>query len=276
MQVGDTLGHYELRRELGSGAFGTVFLGVHRLDATQVAIKVLTGLEAAQARLKLWEEANHHRMLEHQHIVRFIGYISTPVAHLTMQYASNGSLSDYYPLGQPQPLETILPHVRQIAEGLQHMHDLNMLHLDLKPNNILLDEQDEALITDFGLALFLPPGSREMPLAQMRGNAVFAAPETCQGRVGKASDQYALAMMVYQWLSGKLPFADGDYMLDVVRAKIHRDAPLLSTIVPTLPLAVNAVVMQALSRIPGRRFALVMDFYTALAAAAAGLLPAQA
>jgi len=152
VQVGDQVGEYLLVRELGSGTFGTVYPAEHVLLGTQVAIKVLHGQMNEAERLALRAEARRQAALEDAHIVPVLTYAEQPVPYLVMKYAPGGTLALRYPQGQRQPLATILPHVRQIAEGLQHAHDQQTLHLDLKPANVLLGRQQEALISDLILA----------------------------------------------------------------------------------------------------------------------------
>jgi serine/threonine protein kinase len=261
VQVGDQLGEYRLVREIGRGAFGTVYLGEHQLLWLQVAIKILHTV-TPQAHAALLAEWRRIANLRHRHIITVLGFSTYQnQSYLVLQYVPNDSLKERYPLGQSFPIETILPHVQQIAEGVQFAHDHQLLHLNLKPANILLDERDEVLVSDFGMTRTLHSHTTGETLAGFAGTPAYAAPEQFQERPECASDQYALATMVYQWLTGRLPFT-GDLMA-IIGQKFMGHAPpsLGSEVAP----AVAAVVLRGLAEDPGDRFPSVAAFAKELA-----------
>jgi serine/threonine protein kinase len=272
VQIGDQLGEYRLLRELGSGTFGTVYQAAHVHLGTQVAIKVLNGQITDAERARLRQEARNQAALEYAHIVPVLGYSEQPLPYLVMKFAPNGTLKDYYRLGQRYSLEAILPHVRQIATGLQHAHNLHTLHLDLKPANILLGEHQEALISDFGIAEILQEFKTHKTMSDFAGTPAYAAPEQIQNRPGKASDQYALATMVYQWLTGTLPFRGDPWSIGV--QKLAKTPPSPRTYAPDLSPKVEKVLLRALAKEPGKRFPSVGDFARAFEEAAFSATPA--
>jgi WD40 repeat protein len=267
--AGDQVGEYRLVRKLGGGAHGTVYQAEHVLLGTQVAIKVLHGQLTSATLLALRAEAIRQARLEHRYIVPVLAYAEQPIPYLAMKYAPNGTLKQHYPKGQRLPLETILPHVCQIAEGLQYAHDHQTLHLDLKPSNVLLGKEQEALISDFGVSLILHQQKTHQTVGNIAGTPAYMAPEQLLQKPEKASDQYALAVMVYQWLTGTLPFTGDVWSIGL--QKLSYDPLPLRRYVPNLPPAVEEVVLQALSREPNSRFSRVQAFANALTDA----IPAQ-
>lgn len=260
--VGHILGDYRLVRELGVGTFGTVYQAEHIYIGTQVAIKVLHGKITDAERQKLRQEARNQASLEHVHIIPVLGYSEQPLPYLVMKFAPNSTLQKRYPMGRRFPLVTIIPHVRQIAEGLQHAHTMNTLHLDLKPANVLLGKQQEAQIADFGIAVILAEHRTHQTVGAFAGTPAYAAPEQVQNKPGKNSDQYALAVMVYQWLTGTLPFVGDVWSIGV--QKLTGDPPPLRNYVPDLPPAVEQVVLRALAKDPRARFSSVLEFVQTL------------
>src|SRR5207245_1923023 len=104
------------------------------------------------------------------------------------------------------PLKIVLPYVQQIASALQYAHDKKLIHRDIKPENMLLGQNNEVLLSDFGLALIAQSTNSHQATKDMAGTISYMAPEQLQGRPRPASDQYALGIVVYEWLSGERPF----------------------------------------------------------------------
>ena len=253
-------------REVGRGAFGVVYQAEQVYPGTQVAIKVL--LDAApEEREALLEEARKIAAWHHPHITLVLGFSEYQgFPYLVLQYAPYGTLKDRYPPGRAFPFDAILSHVHQIAEGLQYAHERQTLHLDLKPANVLLDEQQRALISDFGISVILQPNKTHLTVRKFMGTPAYAAPEQFdeeRGQATPASDQYALATMVYQWLTGRLPFEGGSFMA-LATQKVLKDPQPLGT---GAPPAVEQVVMKALAKDPRARFPSVRAFAEALLAA---------
>lgn len=261
-RTGQQLADYQLLRLLGQGTFGAVYEGEHLYLKTHVAIKVLHA-QMDQAEFQHFlAEARTIAALEHPHIVRVQNFsIQEQTPYLVMQLALS-SLKERFAFGHPQPIEMILPFVQQAANGLQHAHSQQIMHLDIKPANLLLTTQQGVLLADFGLALALQTQRTHMTLTGFAGTPGYAAPEQFQNKPGWASDQYALGVMVYQWLTGTLPFA-GDWMA-IGHQKVTQDPPPLRAIVPSIEASVEQVVLRALATNPRQRFASVHDFAIAL------------
>jgi serine/threonine protein kinase len=272
--IGDQLGSYVLREKLGEGAFATVYLGQHVEDETLVAIKVFR-VDLADADLERSRaEARLIASLQHPHILRVLDYDEQDnQPYLVMTYAPHGTLRQRHPKDTRVPLAQVVSYVWQIAQALQyaHTHHPPVIHLDLKPENLLLGEQDEVLLGDFGLATVLERSrSSSLFLADVfKGTVLYASPEQFRSRARRASDQYALGVIVYEWLTGSCPF---DGQVFAIGAKKQKENPPAMSdaqeVPPDLLPAVQAVVFKALEREPKDRYASVIDFARALAEAA--------
>ncbi len=240
---------------------------------TQAAIKVLVDT-APEEREALLAEARKIAAWRHPHITLVLGFSEHQgFPYLVLQYAPHGTLKERYPPGQAFSIDTILPHVQQIAEGLQYAHERQTLHLDLKPANVLLDEQQAALISDFGISVILQPTKTHLTVRTFMGTPAYAAPEQFdeeRGRVTPASDQYALATMVYQWLTGRPPF-EGASFVALATQKVFKDPPPLGANVPPL---LAAVVLRGLAKDPRARYSSARVFAEALLAARYGAVGA--
>src|SRR6266699_6764871 len=259
-RVGQRLGNYRLTRWLGKGAFADVYLGEHIYLKNQVAIKVLHTQVDTHATEDFLTEARHVSHLMHPHIIRVFDFgIEHQTPYLVMDYAPHGNLRELHPPGTTVPLLTVVAYTSAIAAALQFAHDQHLLHRDLKPENVLVGPKHEVLLSDFGLALLMS-GAETVQVQQRFGTRDYMAPEQIRGQPGPASDQYALAVMVYQWLSGQLPFQGSAPS----RANEHRSLASLSELHPDISSSVEEVVFKALSKDPQSRFVDVLSFATAL------------
>jgi serine/threonine protein kinase len=205
--TGQQLGNYRLSRMLGVGGFARVYLGEHIHLGTLAAIKVLERRLTDEEIERFRNEARTIAHLEHPHIVRVLdfGIAEDHVPSFILTYAPNGSLYDSYPKDVPLPLERIVPLVRQVAAALQYAHDNRVIHRDVKPQNMLLSNQNEVLLSDFGIAVLAHTES-SLTTQEMAGTVPYMAPEQIRGKPRPASDQYALGIVVYEWLCGVRPF----------------------------------------------------------------------
>ena len=144
--------------------------------------------------------------LRHPNIVRvFDFYVYDDVPFLVMDYAP-GTLRQRHPKGSRLPLEIIIPYVKQLADALQFAHDeKKLIHRDIKPENLLLGQRNEVLLSDFGIAV-IAQTSRYQSTQDKVGTLPYMAPEQLQGKPRLASDQYALGIVIYEWLTGMRPF----------------------------------------------------------------------
>ncbi|TMC18882.1 MAG: hypothetical protein E6J34_16045 [Chloroflexi bacterium] len=291
-RLGQTLGNYRLTKLLGKGGNAEVYLAEHTLLGLQNAIKVLktrnlTDLEEAQFR----DEAKLMTTLRHPHIVTIFDYDievnktgfdgSTP--YLVMEYMPLGTLRHLYPHGTLVPPLTIAAYIKQLAEALQYAHDQSnsIIHRDVKPENILVRRPDDIALSDFGIAI---AGHNTMNLTlqmedfiqkmkrgekiEVPGTASYIAPERLQGGNQRASDQYSLAVIVYEWLCGQRPFTGSD--LEICTKHLADPPPALFPHYSHILPRVAQVVMKALAKKPEDRYPSVLDFATELEKAIGG------
>jgi serine/threonine protein kinase len=264
--VGQQLGNYRLLRLLGRGGFADVYLGEQIYLGSPAAIKVLAAPLAPEAGSDFLDEARTLVRLTHPHIVRLLDYgVQERTPFLVMEYAPGGSLRKLHPRGERLPLATVVAYVQQVAGALQYAHNTRLIHRDVKPDNLLLGQQGEILLSDFGIAL-LAHSSRSQQTEQIVGTVSYMAPEQIQGHPCQASDQYALGVIAYEWLSGTRPF--GGSFVEIAAGHCLAEPPPLDKARLGLPPMVGAVVSRALAKRPEQRFASVQAFASTLAQAA--------
>src|SRR2546421_1113809 len=261
-RVGQHLGNYRLLRLLGQGGFADVYLGEHLHLNTQAAIKVLHTHLTSQDIEPFRTEARTIARLVHPHIVRILDFdVEEDLPFLVMDYAPNGTLRKVHPTGTPLPVESIISYVHEVAAALQYAHTQGVIHRDIKPENLLLAGNHEVLLSDFGLAI-ISQSARSQQIQETAGTIAYMAPEQLQGHSSPASDQYALGVVVYEWLSGAQPF-HGSFV-EIASQHLSASPPSLRIQVPRLPPAIEDVVMKALAKDPQHRFASIQAFAMAL------------
>ncbi|MGA8846005.1 MAG: serine/threonine-protein kinase [Nocardioides sp.] len=268
------LGRYAVRRRIGSGGFATVWLAYdEQLDAP-VAVKVLADnwTEDHQVRTRFIEEGRYLRRVESPHVVSVYdaGELEDGRPYLVMSYADQGTLADRLEVAGmtvAQGLEV----VRQVASGLQALHDRGILHRDVKPANVLFrtvdpgsgDTELRAMLGDLGLGKAVDASSR---LTMIAGTPSFVAPEQAQGESPDArADQYSLAVLTFLLLGGRTPWTHAS----LSSAADPPPPPPLSAPGREFPAAVEDVVRRALARERDERWPSVTAYAAALAAALA-------
>jgi len=190
-RVGQQLGSYRLVRLLGQGGQAAVYLGQHQHLRNYAAIKVLRAELAEKDRDQFLAEGRMLARLEHPQIVRIRDLVveqGTPF--LVMDYAAGGTLRQKHPSGTCLALDTVVRYVKQVTSALQYAHNQHVIHCDIKPGNMLLGNQHEVLLSDFGIALFAP-SPEQLSTQEMAGTLPYMAPEQLRGKPCFASDQYA-------------------------------------------------------------------------------------
>jgi outer membrane protein assembly factor BamB len=252
------LGNYRLLRLLGHGGFADVYLGSHIHLETQAAIKVLHAQLLSEGIEQFRQEARTIARLEHPHIVRILDFgVHDGIPFLVMAYAPNGTLRQRHPRGSRVPLAQVLTYVQQVASALQYAHDRRIVHRDIKPENLLIGSTQQILLSDFGIAR-ITPDSQSLHTQEMAGTIAYMAPEQIGGRPQVASDQYALAVLTYEWLCGQRPFEGGFTEVAVKHSTMA--VPALREKAPEVPPAVEEVILTALRKDPHQRFASIIAF----------------
>lgn len=269
------LGRYVVQRRVGAGGFATVWLAYDDQLDSPVAVKVLAEnwTEDADIRRRFLEEGRYLRRVESPHVVTVYdaGELDDGRPYLVMTYADQGSLADRLDLVNPDGTSGLttpqaLEVVREVAIGLQALHDRGILHRDVKPANVLFrttaDGTDlRAMLGDLGLGKALDVSSR---LTMIAGTPSFVAPEQAAAEpIDARADQYSLAAIAYLVLAGRAPFAHAD----LKAAASPGPVPPLSTEERPFPDEVDEVVRRGLARDPADRYPSAGAFAAALGAA---------
>jgi hypothetical protein len=263
---------YEIGAELGRGAFGVVIAGRHRQLGREVAIKQLSsGLVTNDlVRSRFLVEAQVLASINHPHIVPVYDYVERDDACiLVMERLAGGTVwSRFVDRGFDQRTACAIAMVA--CSGLSGAHQHGVLHRDMKPENILFGEDNVLKVTDFGIARVL---GEDDALAtrggEILGTPAYMAPEQASGAdLGPATDVYAAGVMLYELLSGRLPYPDDGGSLATVLRHINEDPTPLADVAPSVPSHVAEVVMRALAREPADRFETAEAFGVAIGEAA--------
>jgi peptide/nickel transport system substrate-binding protein len=263
-RLGQQFGNYRLVSLLGQGGYAEVYLGQHVRFNQQAAIKIVHAHLSGQEVEHFQQEAETIATLAHPSIVRVFDFdVQDGVPFLVMDYAPNGSLRQRYPKGKLVPLPQIVSSVKLVAAALQYAHDKKFIHRDVKPENMLIGQHQEVLLSDFGIATIAHNTSsfNESALGTS-GTLAYMAPEQIEGHPRPASDQYALGVVVYEWLCGERPFEGS--VSEVMAQHLSMPPPPLRERIPAIPPEVEQVVLRALAKDPKERFATVAAFSAAL------------
>lgn len=264
--IGKQLGNYRVVQLVGRGGFAEVYVGEHVYLRSFAALKVLHTVLTDEEQAAFVQEAQTLVRLRHPHIIRVLDFsMQAGVPFLVMDYATGGSLRQRHPPGTRLSLNTVISYVKQIASALHYAHSQHLIHRDIKPENVLIGSRDELLLSDFGLALLARhthPYSTHASANQPIGTSRYIAPEQLQGHPLPSSDQYALAVVVYEWLCGMPPFTGTP--LEVAMQHLSLSPPSLCEYAADLSPTLDAVIMQALAKEPKQRFPDVLAFVRAL------------
>lgn len=263
------IGNYRLTRRIASGGMADVYLASHIYLQKQVAVKILHSWMSEYEEKAFLQEARIIAGLNHPHIIRIEDFgVNTndnrSFAYLIMEYASS-SLANLYPVGTPVPFATIGTYVSDIASALNYAHEQGVVHRDVKPSNILLSVNGTVLLSDFGIATFMNADKESTLDHTITGTPIFMAPEQIMGKARPASDQYALGIMVYEWLCGFPPFTGSTTQL--FAQQMNMAPPPLRSRLPSISPEVEQVVFIALAKKPEDRFANINAFANALSTA---------
>jgi len=272
---GQTIGQYTIQEKLGEGGMGAVYKAdqpaIHRSVALKVLTANVTSDPDALGRFK--REVDIIAELEHPYIlpVYDFGQVDDN-PYIVMRYMGGGSLFQRLRdgnLSQPELLRLL----RQVAEALDYAHARDVIHRDLKPGNVLLDESGNACLADFGLAKTMA-GSRDLTATgSILGTPAYMSPEQARGdKLDARSDIYSFAVVVYEALSGQLPFLAKTSM-EYIQKHLTEAPPSIVTVAPSLPPAVGDVLRRAMSKERSRRPARASQLIDELEAALAGGTP---
>jgi serine/threonine protein kinase len=258
---GRQLGNYRLVRWLGEGGYAEVYLGKHIYLGTLAAVKILrAGLADVDAQA-FFDEARIAARLVHPHIVRVLEFgVERRVPFLVMDYAPKGTLRRHYLPGSRLVPKVVLKYMQQAANAVQYIHDQGLVHRDIKPENLLLGHHNELWLSDFGIAVAAHKAIEGECVGA--GTIAYMAPEQIEGKPCLESDQYALGIVVYEWLYGTTPFVGS--VSEIAYQHFYVAPQSLRTSVPIVPWTAEDVVFKALAKDPQQRFESVQAFAEAL------------
>lgn len=274
--IGHIIGHYRLVRLLSDRFFSQLYLGHHLQDSHPVLIRVLDLFPPrADDEAHFLAELQQLLRLSHPHLLSLRdGGVENHLPFLVMDFPSGGTLREYYPQGRQLPLVTVLSSVTSLAAGLEYLHERQVAHHSLNPDEVWVGNHHQLLLSEPLTDLERSFRSRDelidyvLPDEVLEHECSYLAPECIKGRPGScsASDQYALSIMVYEWLCGERPYK-GDWV-EIAVQQLRVSLPPLHQKVSTVPPDVAEVVLVALEKDPQKRFASVQAFVTALEQAA--------
>jgi eukaryotic-like serine/threonine-protein kinase len=259
---GQTIAGCHLLRLLGQGNNSQVYLCKHPKLTDLVAMKLLYPQTNEREVQRFLTQSAMLNALDHPHIIHIydFGLTDNNLPYLVMNYAPRGTMRQNYPRGTRLPLAQVVHYIKQAADALQYVHEHQLVHRDVKPQNMLLGANNDVILNDFGTAIVsysLVPN-----VVDFEGTVLYAAPEQLEGRALRNSDQYALAVMTYELLCGAWPFI-GTFE-EVTRKHLFEQPPTLRSKGIEVALAVEDVLQRALSKKASGRFPCIQDFATAL------------
>jgi len=269
--VGDVLSErYELEELVGSGGMSSVYRAHDRVLDRKVALKVLHQrlIEEEEYVERFRREARMVAGLLHQNIVTVIDRGDDGGnPFIVFEFVDGENLKQLVDREGPLPVEQAVELAMQVARGLAFAHANGYVHRDVKPQNVLLNGDGEAKVTDFGIARSLDVKHGVTQTGTVLGTSDYIAPEQAQGqRVDEHTDVYSLGIVLYELLTGELPFS-GDNFVAVAMKHINEDPPRVSSLRPDVPPRVDAAVARALAKDPSDRFPTMADFGRELEAA---------
>src|SRR5579883_1800975 len=270
--VGQTLGHYRIKREVGHGGMAAVFLAEDIHLGREVALKVFWPRpgETQDFLRRFAREARVLAQLDHPNILPVYDYGEQgELAYLVTPYMSGGTLKEVLRERKAIPPSEAIQLVSQVLPALQYAHDRNLIHRDIKPGNLLFKGDGSLVLADFGLVKVVQGegGSLVQTISEsgqsIAGTPEYMAPEQIQGKAVPASDIYALGIVLYEMVTGQRPFT-GDSLLSILMKHANEPPRPPRELNPYVSPQLQAVIQKALEKDPQRRFARPADFLQAL------------
>ena len=274
--IGRRLGPYVITGQIGRGGMARVYKGRHQTLQRDVAIKILfthlANNDEFLARFR--REAQAVAALRHSHIVQVYDFgVQGEMYYMVMEYVTGGSLmdrlADLTSAGERLSLAEIARLVREVASALDYAHAQGIVHRDLKPANIMLTAEGQAVLADFGLARLMSD-TRHTATGATFGTPAYMSPEQAQGDRGdERSDTYTLGVILYELVTGQLPFG-ADTPFGMLMMHLNEPVPPPRMGNPQLPEAVEPVILKAMAKAPQARYQTAGELAQALSRAVAG------
>jgi len=264
--IGKTVGPYRILEQAGAGGMATVYKAYQPNMDRYIAVKVLpvhlsNDPEFAK---RFQREARAIARLEHAHILPVYDYGEYEgITYIAMRYIKAGTLKDRMSAGRLS-LDEINHLVSQIGSALDYAHRMGVIHRDIKPGNVLMDEQGDIYLSDFGLARMMEQSQQLTGSGVGLGTPAYMSPEQGQGnKIDHRTDIYALGIILYEMLTGRVPY-EAETPMAVVLKHIQGDLPLPHTINTNTPEPVERVILKALAKDPADRYQTTGEMVQAL------------
>ncbi|OOL80640.1 serine/threonine protein kinase [Dolosigranulum pigrum] len=259
METGQRInGRYEVKRLLGSGGMAEVFLAYDLILDRQVAVKMLAYnfKNDRESLRRFTREATSTTELMHPNIVNIYDVGEAHVPYIVMEYIGGTDLKEYINRHHPIAHQTVVSIMDKILSAISYAHSQGVIHRDIKPYNILIDEKGTVKITDFGIALALSQNSLTQTNSLL-GSVHYISPEQARGAIAtKASDIYSLGILLYELLTGTVPFK-GESAVSIALKHFQNDFPSVRDQQPSIPQALENVILKATAKDPNHRYSSV-------------------
>jgi serine/threonine-protein kinase len=258
LSAGDWIGNrFYIIRTIGQGGMAYVYLAKDQVTGQDVAIKVMKDeLSSDQEFIRRFDtEAKAASSLDHPNIIKVLGYGQDgDLRYIVQEYVEGMTLKDLIREQGALDYQVAVPLAIQIGLALEHAHNRGVIHRDIKPQNILITHDRVAKVTDFGIARAANANTITLTDGVAYGSVHYFSPEQARGGlVGEQSDIYSLGILLYEMLTGKLPF-DGDTSVAVAIKHLQDLPPVPSHFVPDIPAGLDQIVMKCIQKSPDRRY----------------------
>ncbi len=266
---GKKIGQYEITEHIGRGGMADVYKAIHPGLSVNRAIKVIRPelVTSDDFRVRFQKEAHTVAELRHPNIVQVHDFgLQDESFYMVMEFVEGRNLKQVLEAeGRIRPIERALKIVIQVAAALEYAHGHDLVHRDIKPDNIMLSEDGTPILMDFGIAKLLTAETQLTQQGLGIGTPAYIAPEqaTAQADIGPAADIYSLSIVLYEMLTGQVPFA-ADTPMAVILQAINEPLPSPRQTCPEISEALEQVILRGTAKKPTERFASAGEFRTAL------------
>ncbi|MDM8519836.1 serine/threonine-protein kinase [Anaerolineales bacterium HSG6] len=269
LRVGTKIGQFEITSKIGEGGMATIYKAYQESVDRQVAIKVLTEEFAKNSKAvkRFEQEVKSVARLEHPNILPVHDFgTQDGFYYMVMRYVEGGTLSDLLEKESQLSLERSIKIASDIARALNYAHSRNVIHRDIKPSNILIDQLNEVLLTDFGIAKSMDSvqSTRLTRTGLVMGTPDYMSPEQAQdNKLDGRSDLYSLAVVLYEMLTGYPPY-EGNTPMSVAIKHVRDPVPSPRAINPDIPEPIEQILVKGMAKDPAERFQSAAEFEKAL------------
>lgn len=266
--IGQIIGNrYEIVEKLGGGGMALVYKGVDLLLSRAVTVKILREQLASDVDVvrRFQKEAQAVAKLSHPNIVSIydVGQ-EKDIYYLVMEYIEGKNLKEIILEKGRLEVGEAINYAMQICDALQHAHDNNVIHRDIKPQNILITSQGKLKVTDFGIAQAATNATMTYSGSSIIGTVQYISPEQARGEISTVrTDLYSAGVVLYEMVTGNLPF-EGDTAIGIAMKHIQADYPSASILVPDLPPELDRIIKKSLEKDPTERFSSALELKYAL------------